>query len=650
MMASIGMSVNNSQQMYINSNDLVQVANVVNHTCRLIFEIQTERISAVLYIISNYSDAYPRKYLNTTFQNEITYTDMQTALYVEIIDKLMTGNNGVYENSLPVVESSLNTLDILRERIKNREIVDPDDALQQYNTVSMTLLRSIYLSSNSVKFDPLIGLYLTRLGLITQLYNTVDLMICSFFRISMYPSVFNDFINVHEYDEIRYQLVLMYINMIDDGSENKANKLLYGPIPSEFRHYLHSIDPMADYHLINITYVVGIGVQLIHIYFQQQHEDAELLISLITNNKARYYSQIINVVICVLGVVVTLALGIIIGWQVMKPFDKLRQVKAVMKKQIIELSNQRDAINRLIPYQLATMIQGKEVINLKLGDHAYHLCTIMFSDIMSFTTISERLSPVEVFRLINAVYTQSAPHYEACGGMVDKFMGDGVVIVFADVNSACMCADLIHGEITAISADHRIPSRMGFELQVGVGIHSGDVIVGTVGQPQRMDITIISDAVNIASRLQSLTRDYCAQTLLSEASYQKMIDLTRVRYIGSSPLKGKRTNYKVYEFTKREYVTPEFKLAIEALEAQSFDSAKLHLSKHLANHESDAVAKNRTKRCSGELASPLSPSSVVRSMDALELLDMDGSTSTPTVRFSAVTSVAPTPLVLDSSS
>ena len=118
--------------------------------------------------------------------------------------------------------------------------------------------------------------------------------------------------------------------------------------------------------------------------------------------------------------------------------------------------------------------------------------------------------------------------------MIDKYLGDGVLSLFTDVGAAINVANALHDVSEQVSRDYRVERRCGFPFQVGVGIHSGDVVLGTVGSSERMDVTIISDAANTASRVESYTRQYDAPTLITEASRQRLsADEHMTRFVGN---------------------------------------------------------------------------------------------------------------------
>ncbi|GAB6038813.1 hypothetical protein JCM15519_33720 [Fundidesulfovibrio butyratiphilus] len=141
--------------------------------------------------------------------------------------------------------------------------------------------------------------------------------------------------------------------------------------------------------------------------------------------------------------------------------------------------------------------------------------TVLFSDIRNFTTLSETLTPVEVVELLNAYFGRACEAVQQHGGMVDKFIGDAIMGVFgtpyvsADHARNAVLAAL---ELRAVAEEfqqwvvRRFPQLGPSSFRIGVGIHTGEAIVGNIGSPRRMEFTAIGDTVNTASRLEGLTK------------------------------------------------------------------------------------------------------------------------------------------------
>jgi two-component system sensor histidine kinase ChiS len=176
--------------------------------------------------------------------------------------------------------------------------------------------------------------------------------------------------------------------------------------------------------------------------------------------------------------------------------------------------------------------------------------TIFFSDIRQFTELIEYLSPEDSFKFINAYLTRIVPVIEHYGGFVDKYVGDSIMALFPQPNGADM----------AIQASIRIQkqlhdynlhrAKLGYRpLETGVGIHTGTLILGVIGVHNRMQNTVISDAVNLASRIEGLTKAFGISMAISGQTFQKLEhpEDYMFRYLGNVKVKGKGEATRVYE-------------------------------------------------------------------------------------------------------
>jgi two-component system sensor histidine kinase ChiS len=159
------------------------------------------------------------------------------------------------------------------------------------------------------------------------------------------------------------------------------------------------------------------------------------------------------------------------------------------------------ALTRFVPKEFLAILDKSNATDLRLGDHVKKNMTIFFSDIRSFTTLSESLTPEENFRFINSYLSRVVPVVNNYGGFVDKYIGDAIMALFpegAGADSAVSAAIEMQKRIREYNV-HR--ASCGYRpLSMGIGIHTGTLMLGVVGVENRMQSTVISDAVNLASR------------------------------------------------------------------------------------------------------------------------------------------------------
>ncbi len=128
---------------------------------------------------------------------------------------------------------------------------------------------------------------------------------------------------------------------------------------------------------------------------------------------------------------------------------------------------------------------------------------MLFADIRNFTTLSEKMSPEETFRFLNACLSRIGPHIRANRGFVDKYIGDAIMALFPESPADAVRAALaMQREVQAYNAK----TQGKTPLAIGLGIHVGQVMMGTIGEEQRFEATVISDAVNLTARIETLTK------------------------------------------------------------------------------------------------------------------------------------------------
>jgi adenylate cyclase len=182
--------------------------------------------------------------------------------------------------------------------------------------------------------------------------------------------------------------------------------------------------------------------------------------------------------------------------------------------------------------------------------------TVLFSDVRGFTTYSEGRTPREVFSLLNAYFSAIVPILEEHGGVIDKYIGDGIMVLFgAPTHQPDHGCRAVKAAVAMLRRVHELEPRwteLGAEqFKIGIGVHSGAAITGTVGSRHRLDYTAIGDTVNTSSRIESATKDVGAELLVSEATFDSISAEDRRQFKFSAEpstisVKGKQKALKVY--------------------------------------------------------------------------------------------------------
>ncbi|MFW5710753.1 MAG: adenylate/guanylate cyclase domain-containing protein [Spirochaetota bacterium] len=216
------------------------------------------------------------------------------------------------------------------------------------------------------------------------------------------------------------------------------------------------------------------------------------------------------------------------------------------------------SMERFVPREFLRFLKKDNVMEIELGDHASHRMTVLFADIRDFTSLSEKLTPEENFRFINSFLNRMGPIIRDHHGFVDKYMGDGIMALFPDrAEDAVEAAIHLREELVRYNHDR---GKMDYQpINFGVGLHTGDLMLGTIGENRRMDGTVISDAVNLASRIEALTKKLAIGIAVSEATYACLAspDSYEIRYVGKEWVKGKSKEISIFEVAGRRPLRPD---------------------------------------------------------------------------------------------
>ena len=200
------------------------------------------------------------------------------------------------------------------------------------------------------------------------------------------------------------------------------------------------------------------------------------------------------------------------------------------------------------PAVLREIVRQKN--DLDLGS-ARRLLTVLFCDIRGFTSISERLPPEQVVELLREYLTELTEIVFRHGGTVDKYVGDCIMALYnvpfeqQDHAAQAVRTALAFQESTrALSA--RWEAKVGIRIMNGVGINTGEAVVGTMGSRQRLEYTAIGDTVNLAARLESITKDFDSPVIISESTHSLVKDEFPTRALGEVIVKGKAIPVRIY--------------------------------------------------------------------------------------------------------
>ncbi len=252
-----------------------------------------------------------------------------------------------------------------------------------------------------------------------------------------------------------------------------------------------------------------------------------------------------------------------------------------------------------------------------LGGRAVE-ATVLFSDVRSFTTLTEKLGPQGTVAMLNEYFTIMVECISREGGMLDKFIGDAIMAGFGipmphdDDEDRGVRAGI--SMIRELREWNKVREKRGdMPIDMGLGLNTDQVVTGNIGSPKRMDYTMIGDGVNLAARLESACKQYAARILISEFTYRKLRGTYRIRDIDKVVVKGKTQPVEIYEvldyhndetFPNLMEVVNNFKSARQHYNKGNFDKAIALFNECLKGNPSDKLAQIYIERCQHLMEEP----------------------------------------------
>jgi class 3 adenylate cyclase/PAS domain-containing protein len=282
-------------------------------------------------------------------------------------------------------------------------------------------------------------------------------------------------------------------------------------------------------------------------------------------------------------------------------------VEAECKKFTEELFQLNEALSRFVPRQFLQFLHKESIVDVQLGDQVQKEMSVLFADIRDFTTLSESMTPQENFNFINAYLSRMEPAVMENQGFIDKYIGDEIMALFDGGADNAVKAGI--GMLQRLTEYNQHRANSGYvPIRIGIGINTGSLILGTVGGASRMDSTVISDAVNLASRLERLTKNYGVSLLISHHTFLQLEDYHQYafRLIDRLNVRGKSRAVSVYEvfdadlpaiYEGKLVTKKEFEEALLLYNLGSFTAATQLFEKCLQVNPKDTVAQIYLKRC-----------------------------------------------------
>src|SRR6186713_15076 len=277
------------------------------------------------------------------------------------------------------------------------------------------------------------------------------------------------------------------------------------------------------------------------------------------------------------------------------------------EKNIREAREREEAILRIhevtkkfVPHEFIRSLGKESLTDVLLGDQVEKIVTVLFTDIRDFTTLSEKMTPEENFRFVSSFNARLGPVIRSNNGFINQYLGDSIMAIFPENPDDALRAAV--GMQKAVHALNKERKEAGLPtIRAGIGMHTGSLIMGITGDEFRMDAATISDTVNTAARIESLTKYYKSPLLLSHETFQHLSEQHHfsLRHLGKVRLKGKNNLLSIVEcingfdelqFERKLQTLQLFSTAMSSYHDQQFENALQLFQTILTNDPDDLTA------------------------------------------------------------
>ena len=287
--------------------------------------------------------------------------------------------------------------------------------------------------------------------------------------------------------------------------------------------------------------------------------------------------------------------------------EGFNEMSEKLKEYIQNIFEINEANSRFVPNQFLEYLGKNSIAEIKLGDQIQKEMTVLFTDIREFTSISEQMTPKENFDFLNNYLGYMEPVISNNNGFIDKFIGDSIMALFPEKAEDALNA-AIEMRIKLTEFNH-ITSQFGKPpIDSGIGIHTGTLMLGIVGGEGRMDGTVISDAVNLTSRVEGLTKLYGSSVIITEDTLIKLSDpsLYNFRFLDIVRVKGKKEAVYIFELIDGEpehnknlkmLTKEQFGKAVQLYKKRDFEEALKLFNKIITQNPEDKTISLYIERC-----------------------------------------------------
>ncbi len=283
-----------------------------------------------------------------------------------------------------------------------------------------------------------------------------------------------------------------------------------------------------------------------------------------------------------------------------KPFSKNELLSRI--KTHVNLNNIHKATSKFVPAEFIKSVGRDSITEVALGDNIQKNVTVLFTDVRNYTGLAESMTPEQNFKFVNAYVGRMGPTIQEHKGFVNQYLGDGIMALFPHEAEHALDAAIDMQRTLALYNKRRI-GKGYVPISVGMGMHTGPLVMGIIGDQERNDTAIIADTVNTASRTEGVTKHYGVNIIISGASLETIPSKAdfNFRYLGKVRVKGKEKAIDIYEcfdgdpddsIALKTKTLEDYNKGVDYFFSNKFPEALAAFEKVLGMNPNDSVARH----------------------------------------------------------
>ncbi len=288
-----------------------------------------------------------------------------------------------------------------------------------------------------------------------------------------------------------------------------------------------------------------------------------------------------------------------------KPFSREELLARI--KTHLNLYSINMAYGRFVPQEFIRSLGHKSIMDTQLGDGKEGIYTVLFSDIRSYTTLAEQMTPKQNFDFLNSYLGRMGPIIKKYNGFIAQYYGDGIMALFPDKPEDAIQASIdMYRKLEEYNIDREKKGRI--PIRIGTGVHTGNLLLGIIGDQERMDAGVVSDTVNTSARMEGLTKYYGVSILISADTLIAMDQPVKYkyRYLGQVMVKGKKEDIGIYDFFEgdesevrllKEKTLADFEAGLRSYYQRDFEASLQYFKKVLSVNPDDVAADLYLTHC-----------------------------------------------------